>query len=56
LVAFIGKFDGIEKLFHTVDCCIVPGGFGDRAFEEKIFVCNLARIHKKPFLGICYGF
>jgi len=39
-----------------MDGILVPGGFGNRGFEEKVFICQLARESKKPFLGICYGF
>jgi CTP synthase (UTP-ammonia lyase) len=27
----------------NVDAVLVPGGFGERGFEEKIFICKLAR-------------
>lgn len=40
----------------SVDGVIVPGGFGDRAWEDKIYAAQLARDLKIPFLGICYGF
>ena len=33
----------------------MPGGFGSRAVEGKITAVNWARVHKKPFLGVCLG-
>ena len=37
------------------DGILVPGGFGRRGMEGKVSVCNWARIHNRPFLGICLG-
>ncbi|GLI63851.1 hypothetical protein VaNZ11_006954 [Volvox africanus] len=37
------------------DGILVPGGFGSRGVEGKILAANYARIHKKPYLGICLG-
>lgn len=37
------------------DAILVPGGFGDRGVEGKIRAAKLARINKKPYLGICLG-
>jgi len=34
---------------------IVPGGFGSSGIEGKIKAVNYARLHDKPFLGLCYG-
>lgn len=44
----------IEKL-KSSDAIIIPGGFGARGMEGKIFAANFARVNKKPFLGICLG-
>ena len=41
----LGKMDGI----------LVPGGFGQRAFEGKIAAVRFARENNVPFLGICLG-
>ena len=38
-----------------MDGILVPGGFGQRAFEGKIAAARYARVHKVPFLGICLG-
>ncbi len=39
----------------AIDALIVPGGFGTRGIEGKIAAIGYARMHKIPFLGICYG-
>jgi CTP synthase len=39
-----------------VDGIIVPGGFGVRGTEGKISCIKYARMHKLPFLGLCFGF
>ncbi len=41
----IGKPDGI----------VVPGGFGQRGTEGKIFAIRYARENKIPFFGLCLG-
>jgi CTP synthase len=43
--AILGNMDGI----------LVPGGFGQRAFEGKIAAARYARTHNVPYLGICLG-
>ena len=43
--AVLGKMDGI----------LVPGGFGQRAFEGKIAAARYARENNVPYLGICLG-
>lgn len=42
-------------LLKTVDCILVPGGFGVDGFEGKIQAVEYARINNIPFLGICFG-
>lgn len=37
------------------DGIIVPGGFGARGVEGKIKAIELCRVHKIPYLGLCYG-
>ncbi len=37
------------------DGVIIPGGFGARGVEGKIKAIEFLRIHKIPFLGLCYG-
>ncbi len=48
------KESEIAKL-RASDGIIIPGGFGARGMEGKIFAINFARINKIPFLGICLG-
>jgi CTP synthase len=43
------------SVFDDVDAILVPGGFGNRGFEGKIFAVGYARENKIPYLGICYG-
>ncbi|MDO4502680.1 MAG: CTP synthase [Coriobacteriia bacterium] len=45
VAAELGHLDGI----------LVPGGFGQRAFEGKILAAQYARENGVPFLGICLG-
>ncbi|MCB1582328.1 MAG: CTP synthase [Xanthomonadales bacterium] len=42
-------------VFNDVDAILVPGGFGNRGFEGKIFAVGYARENNIPYLGICYG-
>ncbi len=42
-------------VFDDVDAILVPGGFGNRGFEGKIFAVSHARENNIPYLGICYG-
>ena len=39
------------------DCqgIVVPGGFGNRGIEGKIFTAEYCRTHNVPYLGICLG-
>ncbi|MEO0443191.1 MAG: CTP synthase [Pseudomonadota bacterium] len=40
---------------HDVDGILVPGGFGNRGLEGKLFAVRYARENKIPYLGICLG-
>ena len=44
-----------EELLGEMDGILVPGGFGQRAFEGKIAAVRYARTHEVPFFGICLG-
>ena len=44
-----------EELLGTMDGILVPGGFGQRAFEGKIAAARYARTHNVPYFGICLG-
>ena len=50
----VNYYDAMQKLCGA-DGIIVPGGFGDRGIEGKMVAINWARVHKKPYLGICLG-
>jgi CTP synthase len=43
--ALLGKCDGI----------LIPGGFGNRGTQGKIFAAEYARVNNIPYLGICLG-
>ena len=47
--------DNIESELGDMDGILIPGGFGQRAFEGKILAAQYARENKVPFLGICLG-
>jgi CTP synthase len=44
-----------DERLAGLDGILVPGGFGNRAFEGKIAAIRYARENKIPFLGICLG-
>jgi CTP synthase len=44
-----------EQVLGGMAGILVPGGFGQRAFEGKIAAARYARTHDVPFLGICLG-
>jgi CTP synthase len=43
------------EVFSDVDGILVPGGFGSRGVEGKIFAAGYARENKIPYFGICLG-
>ena len=43
------------EVLEEMDGILVPGGFGQRAFEGKIEAARFARVNDVPFLGICLG-
>lgn len=47
----------IDAKKYLADCqaMIVPGGFGSRGVEGKIYAAQYAFINDIPYLGICYG-
>jgi CTP synthase len=52
------KLETSEKLqadLHAYDGIIVPGGFGTRGVEGKIFAAQYALQNGLPYLGLCYG-
>ena len=47
--------ENADEVLGSMDGILVPGGFGQRAFEGKIAAARYARENKVPFLGICLG-
>ena len=47
--------ENVEETLGNMDGILVPGGFGQRAFEGKIEAARYARENDIPFLGICLG-
>ncbi|MFN3421068.1 MAG: CTP synthase [Armatimonadota bacterium] len=45
----------VQSLLKGVDGIVVPGGFGYRGIEGKIFAIKHAREKGIPFLGLCLG-
>ncbi len=45
----------VKEQLGEMDGILVPGGFGQRAFEGKILAAKYARENKIPYLGICLG-
>ena len=48
-------WENAGEVLKGVDGILVPGGFGQRAFEGKICAVRYARESGIPFLGICLG-
>ena len=44
-----------HSLLDDVDAILVPGGFGSRGTEGKIYAVKTAREKNIPYLGICLG-
>lgn len=44
-----------HSLVDGVDAILVPGGFGTRGTEGKVFAVKTARENNIPYLGICLG-
>ncbi len=47
--------ENVGDILKGVDGILVPGGFGDRGVEGKVFACEYARVNDIPYLGICLG-
>ena len=47
--------ENVDEILGSADGILIPGGFGQRAFEGKILAAKYARENKVPFLGICLG-
>ncbi|MBT9439997.1 MAG: CTP synthase [Desulfobacterales bacterium] len=44
-----------KEMLADADGVLVPGGFGSRGIEGKIFATKYARENKVPFFGLCLG-
>jgi CTP synthase len=49
------KLESDHSLIDGVDAILVPGGFGTRGTEGKIYAVKTARENNIPYLGICLG-
>ncbi len=49
------KLQKNHDLLDGVDAILVPGGFGSRGIEGKIYAVKVARENNIPYLGICLG-
>ena len=47
--------ENAAEVLGAMDGILVPGGFGQRAFEGKIAAVRYARENNVPYLGICFG-
>lgn len=47
--------ENVADVLSGMDGILVPGGFGQRAFEGKIQAARYAREQRIPYLGICLG-
>lgn len=46
---------GPERCLEGVMGILVPGGFGERGIEGKVFAAKYARENEIPYLGLCLG-
>jgi len=49
------KPNQIKNKLKNISGILIPGGFGKRGTEGKIYAIKFAREKKIPFLGICFG-
>jgi CTP synthase len=54
-ITWINAETATEEEFNSVDCLLVPGGFGTRGVEGKVAAADFAYTHNKPYLGLCLG-
>lgn len=45
----------VSRVLKGLQGILVPGGFGTRGIEGKLLAIQYARVHKIPYLGLCYG-
>lgn len=51
----INSLEDVKKLTAGCQGIVVPGGFGERGTEGKIYAVQYARENNIPYLGICLG-
>jgi CTP synthase len=49
------EFGNVSEKLEGINGILVPGGFGERGIEGKIYAIQFARENKIPFFGICLG-
>lgn len=54
--ANLSEYEEAWKAVKEANGILLPGGFGQRGIAGKMAAAEYARVHKIPFLGICYGF
>lgn len=47
--------ENVAEKLSSVSGILVPGGFGDRGIDGKLYAIQYARENKIPFLGLCLG-
>lgn len=47
--------ENVGEILSGMDGILVPGGFGDRGIDGKLYAIQYARENKVPFLGLCLG-
>jgi CTP synthase len=47
--------ENVENSLSDCQGIVIPGGFGNRGIDGKIYAITYARTHKVPLLGLCLG-
>ena len=47
--------ENVDELLGDCHGILVPGGFGSRGINGKLYAIEYARTHRIPFLGLCLG-
>ncbi len=51
----VTSFAHIKELVSDCDAILVPGGFGERGIQGKIYAAEYARTANIPYFGLCLG-
>lgn len=51
----VTSLNHMKELASECDGILVPGGFGERGVQGKIYAAEYARTQKIPYFGICLG-